>query len=230
MEEVFLRFGHLAQDIFGSLTNKDLVQSREVNRMWKHFIDVEKILQIRRIQNFVKPAIGLKKLLQRSTVEEIKEMTSTIQKFQEICNFGNQFQEMWKSFAYMFPPIEVALIEDDRIVLKLRFFKCPLTSCNDSYREKSEVELHITDHHGARLQEAQQCLLISSVFRKRPQKFEQNLPSAFTLMSKFQNKWEILRPSQNVLTLIEETRAFWKNCTKISRPWSNLKRRAGMLV
>ena len=153
-QEVLSRFGHLAHSIFGSLPNKDLVKCQEVNRMWKNFIDVEKILQIRRIQNFIKPAIGLKKVLKRSTVEEIKEMTSTIQKFQEICNFGNQVQEMWKPFD-MFPPIEVAVIEDDRIVLKLRFFKCPLTSCNDSYREKSEVELHIIDHHGASLQEAQ---------------------------------------------------------------------------
>ena len=54
MEEVLLRFGHLAQDIFGSLTNKDLVQSREVSRIWKYFMDVEKISQIRRIQKCVK--------------------------------------------------------------------------------------------------------------------------------------------------------------------------------
>ena len=146
MEEVLLRFGHLAQDIFGSLTNKDLVQSREVNRMWKDFMDVEKISQIRRIQNFVKPVIGLNKALKRSSIEEIKETTSTIQKFQEIWNFGNQFQEMLKSFD-MFPPIEAVVIEDYSIILKLRYFSCPLTSCNYSYRKKNEVERHMMDQH-----------------------------------------------------------------------------------
>ena len=144
MEEVLLRFGHLAQDIFGSLTNKDLVQSREVNRMWKHFMDVEKISQIRRIQNFVKPVIGFKKALKRSSIEEIKETTSTIQNFQEIWNFGDQFQEMLKSFD-MFPPIEAVVMEDYSIILKLRYFSCPLTSCNYSYREKSEVERHMME-------------------------------------------------------------------------------------
>ena len=93
MEEILLRFGHLAQDIFGSLPNKDLVQSREVNRMWKHFMDVEKISQIRRIQNFVKPVIGFKKALKRSSIEEIKETTSTIQQFQEIWNLAISFKK-----------------------------------------------------------------------------------------------------------------------------------------
>ena len=146
MEEVLLRFGHLAQDIFGSLPNKDLVQSREVNRMWKHFIDVEKISQIRRIQKFVKPVIGFKKALKRSSIEEIKETTSTIQKFQEIWNFGDQFQEMLESFD-MFPPIEAVVMEDYSIILKLRYFSCPLTYCNYSYREKSEFERHFMLFH-----------------------------------------------------------------------------------
>ena len=146
MDEVLWRFGHLAQDIFGSLPNKDLVQSREVNQTWKHFIDVEKISQIRRIQNFVEPVIGFKKALKRSSIEEIKETISTIQKFQDIWNFGDQFQEMLKSFD-MFPPIEAVVMEDYSIILKLKYFSCPLTSCNYSYRKKSEVERHMTEQH-----------------------------------------------------------------------------------
>ena len=76
--------------------------------MWKHFMDVEKISQIRRIQNFVKPVISLKKTLKRSSVEEIKEMTSTIQKFQETFD--------------MFPQIEAVVMEDYSIVFKTKIF------------------------------------------------------------------------------------------------------------
>ena len=108
MDEILLRFGHLAQDIFGSLSNQDLVQCQEISRMWKHFMDVEKISQIRRIQNFVKPVISLKKTLKRSSVEEIKEMTSTIQKFQETFD--------------MFPQIEAVVMEDYSIVFKTKIF------------------------------------------------------------------------------------------------------------
>ena len=143
MVEVLLRFGHLAQDILGSLTNKDLVQSREVSRIWKYFMDVEKISQIRRIQKFVKPVIALKKALKRSTIEEIKEMASTIQKFQDIWNFEKC--GMLAKYFDTNPHIEAVVMEDYSIVLTLRFFRCPM--CDDSYKEKSEVELHIIAYH-----------------------------------------------------------------------------------
>ena len=146
MEEVLLRFGHLAQDIFGSLTNKDLVQSREVSRIWKYFMDVEKISQIRRIQKFVKPVIALKKALKRSTIEEIKELASTIQKFQEVWNI--EICGMVSTYFDTnpdYPHIEAVVMEDYSIVLTLRFFRCPM--CDDSYKEKSEVELHIIGYH-----------------------------------------------------------------------------------
>ena len=146
MEEVLLRFGHLAQDILGFLTNEDLVKSREVSRIWKHFMDVEKISQIRRIQKFVKPVIALKKALKRSTIEEIKELASTIQKFQEVWNI--EICGMVSTYFDTnpdYPHIEAVVMEDYSIVLTLRFFRCPM--CDDSYKEKSEVELHIIGYH-----------------------------------------------------------------------------------
>ena len=138
-----MRFGHLAQDIFGSLTNKDLVHSREVSRVWKYFMDVEKISQIRRIQKFVKPVIALKKALKRSTIEEIKELASTIQKFQDIWNFEKC--GMVSKYFDTNPHIEAVVMEDYSIVLTLRFFRCPL--CDGSYKKKSEVELHFIGYH-----------------------------------------------------------------------------------
>ena len=87
MEEVLLRFPHLGQNIFESLADQDLAQSREISQMWKHFLDVEKFFAIRRIQAFfMKLPISLEKALKHSTFEQVKEMASTIQKFQEMWN------------------------------------------------------------------------------------------------------------------------------------------------
>ena len=87
MEELLLRFPHLSQNIFKSLTNQDLAQCREICQMWKDSIDVEKFFAIRRIQTFfIKLPASLEKALKQSTFEQVKEMASTIQKFQEMWN------------------------------------------------------------------------------------------------------------------------------------------------
>ena len=39
MEEIILRFPHLAEKIFQKLTNEGLARSREVERLWQKFID-----------------------------------------------------------------------------------------------------------------------------------------------------------------------------------------------
>ena len=87
MEEVLQRFSHLGQDIFEFLTNQDLAKSREISQICKVFIDYEKIFLKRRIQTFfIKLPISLEKALKQSTVEQVKEMASNIQKFEEMWN------------------------------------------------------------------------------------------------------------------------------------------------
>ena len=108
MEEVLLRFPHLSQNIFKSLTNQDLAQSREISQTWKLFLDVEKFYVIRRIQTFfIKLPISLEKALKQSTFEQVKEMASTIQKF----------QQMWNS--EMSPLHDAAAMEDYTIFYKI---------------------------------------------------------------------------------------------------------------
>ena len=108
MEEVLLRFPHLGQNIFESLTNQDLAQSREISQTWKLFLDVEKFFEIRRIQTFfIKLPISLEKALKQSTFEQVKEMASTIQKF----------QQMWNS--EMSPLHDAAAMEDYTIFYKI---------------------------------------------------------------------------------------------------------------
>ena len=87
MEQVLLRFPHLGQNIFNALTNEDLAQSREICQMWKFFIDFEKFFAIRKIQTFfIQLPTNLEKALNQSTFDQVKEMASTIQKFQEMWN------------------------------------------------------------------------------------------------------------------------------------------------
>ena len=87
MEEILLRFSHLGQIIFESLTNQDLAQSREISQFCKDFIEHEKIFLKRRIQTFfIKLPISFEKAFKKSTVEQVQEMASNIQKFEEMWN------------------------------------------------------------------------------------------------------------------------------------------------
>ena len=47
MEEILLRFGHLAKHIFEISDNETLTRCREVGRSWKNLIDFEDIPWIR---------------------------------------------------------------------------------------------------------------------------------------------------------------------------------------
>jgi ankyrin repeat protein len=51
MEEAFLRFPHLSENIFDSLDNKSLADCKEVSKSWYFYLDTQKFLQIRIIKN-----------------------------------------------------------------------------------------------------------------------------------------------------------------------------------
>ena len=51
MEEAFLRFPHLSENIFDLLDNKSLVDCKEVSKSWYFYLDTQKFLQIRIIKN-----------------------------------------------------------------------------------------------------------------------------------------------------------------------------------
>ena len=53
MEQVILRFPHLAEKIFAQLDNLSLTRCREVSKTWKSFLDQQKFLHIRCIQSYI---------------------------------------------------------------------------------------------------------------------------------------------------------------------------------
>ena len=52
MEEVFLRFGHLAENVFDLLDAKTVAKCRKVVKSWNSFIDDKNLMWIKIIKNY----------------------------------------------------------------------------------------------------------------------------------------------------------------------------------
>ena len=50
MEEVFLRFPHLSEDIFNALDNKSLASCKEVSKVWYNYLHDQKFVRERRVR------------------------------------------------------------------------------------------------------------------------------------------------------------------------------------
>ena len=53
MEEIFLRFPHLTEQIFEHLDNRSLARSREVSKTWNKYLEKQKFLHIRIIKSMI---------------------------------------------------------------------------------------------------------------------------------------------------------------------------------
>ena len=73
MEQIFLRFPHLAEGIFEKLNNKTLAKCKVVSRSWKASIDDFKFTWIRALKNSSKDSLirMLKSQLDRDKVKSI---------------------------------------------------------------------------------------------------------------------------------------------------------------
>ena len=73
MEQIFLRFPHLAEGIFEKLNNKTLAKCKVVSRSWKTSIDDFKFTWIRALKNSSKDSLirMLKSQLDRDKVKSI---------------------------------------------------------------------------------------------------------------------------------------------------------------
>ena len=50
MEEVFSRFSHLSEEIFELLDNDDIITCMKVSKVWKIYLNSQKLVQVRRIK------------------------------------------------------------------------------------------------------------------------------------------------------------------------------------
>lgn len=91
MEEVFLRFSHLGEDIFDSLDDQNLKRCRKVSRTWNSFIEDQKYTWIRIIKKHYEKSNQKnrkcpgtwKKLFEKINVEDVRNYAKRIL-FEEI--------------------------------------------------------------------------------------------------------------------------------------------------
>ena len=50
MEEVFSRFSHLSENVFEILDNKSIATCTNVSKVWKNYLNSQKLVQIRKIK------------------------------------------------------------------------------------------------------------------------------------------------------------------------------------
>ena len=109
MEEVLLRFPHtIGMKIIEELNNSNLRKCRELDRLWKSFIDDEKILLVREFKKFLNPAKSFKKALRSSSVKDENDMIETLKKL----------EEMWKSSK---SPFYEAAVKGEIEIFKMLF-------------------------------------------------------------------------------------------------------------
>ena len=77
MEQAFLRFPHLSENIFDLLDNKSLADCKEVSKAWYFYLDVQTFLQPRIIK-----------------ANKIKYVEKAIDEIQI------DFKQTWKHFAF----------------------------------------------------------------------------------------------------------------------------------
>ena len=78
MEEVILRFPHLADQIFAKLGGKSLVKCTKVNGFWKDYINTKKSYYYKIIQQYTNCSDELMKKLVKN-VGLAKELVSDLQ-------------------------------------------------------------------------------------------------------------------------------------------------------
>ena len=72
MEEVFLRFRHLGEQIFELLDTESLNRSTEVDKSWSEFVSTWKLPWIRMIQNCVKTTRPWREFFRKANIEKLK--------------------------------------------------------------------------------------------------------------------------------------------------------------
>ena len=78
MEEVILRFSHLAEKIYGGLNNQSVVKCEEVSLQWNHFLKNNKAYNWRVIKGYTHCSDALMKKLAKNA-EDAAQITSDLQ-------------------------------------------------------------------------------------------------------------------------------------------------------
>ena len=103
MDEITLKFPHLAEQIYGELDNLSLVKCKEVSLPWYHFLNNNKATNVRVIKGYTKCSDALVKKLAKNN-EDVIQIVSDLRKIFE--NFRRGMRQ--SSWTWMSSPLHVA--------------------------------------------------------------------------------------------------------------------------
>ena len=83
MEEALLRFPHIGDQILYQLNNEDYTNCREISKTFKSFIDNQKLLPVRIIEEHINFTGKWKTFVNTSSVEEINEIAQVLRPYAE---------------------------------------------------------------------------------------------------------------------------------------------------
>ena len=104
MEELFLRFSHLSEQIFCNLTNETLIKLKEVSRPWNEYMADQKFLEIRIIEATVQDFHKLDNVWKKVFKTLSKETSSDLRR--AVCQFYVKNQDL--NFYETVTPLHVA--------------------------------------------------------------------------------------------------------------------------
>ena len=96
MDEIMLRFPHLAEQIYRELDNLSLVKCKEVSLSWYHFLDNNKASNIRVIKGYTNCSDALMKKLAKNN-EDVIQIASDLHKIFKNFRRGIRQSSSWMS-------------------------------------------------------------------------------------------------------------------------------------
>ena len=112
MEESFFRFPHIGEKILEQLDSKTLTKCREVNNLWREYIDNQKLPWTKMIKDVVEYSKQWNVFFKSTDLQSIKEIALTISKFKLIPAFPKKGTPL--TYAVMSKNTEIV----DKLLLK----------------------------------------------------------------------------------------------------------------
>ena len=108
MEEVHLRFSHLAEKIYGGLDNQSLVKCKEVSSQWNHFLKNNKAYNWQVIKGYTKCSDELMKKLAKNAEDAIQITTDLHDIFKKFPRGTRQSSRFLEPLSFRISPLHVA--------------------------------------------------------------------------------------------------------------------------
>jgi hypothetical protein len=124
MEESFFRFPHIGEQILEQLDSKTLTKCREVNNLWREYIDNQKLPWTRMIKEVVEYSKQWNLFFNSNDFQSIKEIVLAIFKLKLIPGFPKKRKKGT-------PLIYAVMSENTEIVCKKKMVNIQLMSISE---------------------------------------------------------------------------------------------------